>query len=73
MEVIAASFLASDKVRMTTLISIFGFKSTGTLEFQYARAPQALPTNLASTLAPVDSEIDAGRGKQKRSTNFAFV
>ena len=33
MEVFAASLLASDKVLMTIVISIFGFKSTCALEF----------------------------------------
>ena len=72
MEVFVASVLASE-VLMTTVISIFGFNSASALEFQYARTPQALPTNLASTLSPVDAEIDAGRWKQTRSTKFVFV
>ena len=73
MEVFAASILASDRVPTATVISIFGFKSAGALEFQYARTPQALPTNLASALSPVDADRrQPGGNKKGRQTSPSF-
>lgn len=41
-------------------------------EIPKRRAPQA-PTDLASTLLPIDVEFHAGRRKQKGPVNLAFV
>src|SRR5262249_53711837 len=59
------------KLLMAIVISVVGFR--GALEFQNARPPQALPTNLARSLAPVDAETDTGRGNSKgRHTSSSF-